>query len=156
MLFLVVGPPAGGKSTWVKNHAQPGDIVVDSDALANTLSPHGSSSHDHSPAVKAVTKEVRRAAIDAAVAMHDDIDTDVYVIHSMPSEQMLRKYHRLGARIVVVDPGPQVVGKRAEAERPPRMRNVVDKWYADITDYVHQFESYWIREEEGKVSECHS
>jgi predicted kinase len=34
MLTVVIGPPAGGKSTWVLERAKPGDIVVDFDRLA--------------------------------------------------------------------------------------------------------------------------
>lgn len=34
-VWLICGPPAAGKSTYVRNHAKPGDIVVDLDAIAS-------------------------------------------------------------------------------------------------------------------------
>lgn len=66
MLTVVIGPPAGGKSTWVRERAKPGDIVIDFDLLACALTGPGGDPHDHTPAVAAVTKAARRAAIDAA------------------------------------------------------------------------------------------
>ena len=43
-LTIVTGPPAGGKSTYVREHAAPGDLVVDLDTIAANLSGHGA--HD--------------------------------------------------------------------------------------------------------------
>jgi hypothetical protein len=45
MLTVVVGPPAGGKSTWVLERAGPGDIVIDFDRLAVALTGEGRVSH---------------------------------------------------------------------------------------------------------------
>lgn len=101
MLYLILGPPASGKSTWVKQHAKPGDITIDYDALANTLTPSDGKPHKHTKHVKAVTKAARQAAIDTAVTL----DCDVYVIHSMPSQRLIDHYLTLGAELVVIDPG---------------------------------------------------
>ncbi len=38
-MILVAGPPAAGKSTWIRDHAKPGDITIDYDTLAQALSP---------------------------------------------------------------------------------------------------------------------
>jgi 5-methylcytosine-specific restriction protein A len=35
--FVITGPPMSGKSTWVKQRAQPGDLVWDLDDLASTM-----------------------------------------------------------------------------------------------------------------------
>jgi predicted kinase len=135
-LFLVVGPPAGGKSTWVGAHAKPGDITVDYDALANVLSPGDSDRHDHSAEVKAVTKACRQAAIDTAVGMRDR--TDVYVIHSTPSKETLHKYLRQGAQVIVVDPGCDVVFDRARHSRPGWMHGAIKRWYDETSKYVEE------------------
>lgn len=34
VITVVTGPPCSGKSTYVRTHARPGDIIVDFDAIA--------------------------------------------------------------------------------------------------------------------------
>lgn len=144
MLYLIVGPPAAGKSTWVAERAKPGDITIDYDALANVLSPHDKD-HDHTVEVKTVTKAARKAAIDAAVKNRHHID--VYVIHSTPSKDTLLKYHRLGAQIVVVDPGEDVVASRARVERPWWMHGAVKRWYTETASFVAEIPTAGVAEQ---------
>lgn len=127
-LTVVIGPPAAGKSTWCRERAQPEDVIIDFDLIANALAAprDGTSKHDHPPAVKALAKVARQAAIDKALTL---TDCDVYLIHSTPSDALLAKYRRAGAEIVVVDPGYDVVMARAKEQRPWWMQPVVKKWY---------------------------
>lgn len=127
-LYIVIGPPAGGKSTWVREHAQPGDITIDYDALANTLTPQAQGSHEHATAVKKVTKAARQAAIDTALNL---VDTDVYIIHSTPSAALLQQYKTHGGQIVTIDPGRDVVLERAKRERPWWMNGAIKRWYEE-------------------------
>lgn len=132
MLYVVTGPPASGKSTWVRDRAEPGDIVIDFDALALTLSPHApDQQHSHTPAVAAVTKAARQAAIDTALRHTNS--TDVYIIHSSPGARALADYHRHGANIVTIDPGEHVVLERCKRERPRAMIKVAEQWYRGHT-----------------------
>lgn len=125
MLFLVVGPPAAGKSTWVASRCGDGDLVVDWDSLASVLSPGcGRVLPRH---VSDVVRAARRAAIDAALEWRDRVD--VYVIHALPSQRMLGFYRRMGARVVVVDPGQSIVVQRCRSERPWQMEQAVKDWY---------------------------
>ena len=39
LIHAVIGPPAGGKSTYVDMHRQPGAVVLDFDALAKAMMP---------------------------------------------------------------------------------------------------------------------
>lgn len=128
-LYLVIGPPAAGKSTWVREQAKPGDITIDYDALACTLAVPGDDPHNHPDHVKQVTKAARQAAIDTALTLA--IDHDVYVIHSTPSDTLLARYRRAGAKTVVIDPGYDTVMARAKQERPWWMQQAVKKWYRD-------------------------
>lgn len=123
-LYLVTGPPAAGKTTWVREHAQPGDITIDYDTIAQALSPE--LDHDHPPHVQTVTKVARQAAIDAAVKL----DCDVYIIHGMPSQRLLTKYQALGAQVVTIDPGADVVLARCKQQRPWRVTQAAKQWYA--------------------------
>jgi hypothetical protein len=129
MLTVVVGPPAAGKSTWVLERAKPDDIVVDYDRLAIALSGIGGDAHDHPPAVCAVTKAARDAAIEAAIKRANRVD--VYLIHSSPSHKRMTEYAAMGADIVTIDPGRDVVRERCKTERPRRMFAVIDEWYRE-------------------------
>jgi hypothetical protein len=129
VLTVVVGPPAGGKSTWVLERAKPSDVVIDFDRLAVALTGPGGDSHDHAPAVTAVTRAARTAAIETA--LRHTGETDVYLIHSSPSAQRIRQYKDLGADIVTVDPGQDVVRERCKTQRPRRMFAVIGEWYRE-------------------------
>lgn len=108
--------------------AEPGDITIDYDALACTLSPPGEDPHDHPDHVKRVTKAARQAAIDTALTLA--ADHDVYVIHSTPSPALITHYQRHGAQVITIDPGYDTVMSRAKAERPWWMQPAIKKWYA--------------------------
>jgi len=129
MLTVVIGPPAAGKSTWVLQRAKPTDIVIDYDRIAVALAGLGADTHDHTPAIAAVTKAARTAAIEAAVRQAEA--TDVWLIHSSPGQRRLDQYRALGADIVTIDPGRDVVRDRCKHERPAKMFAVIDAWYRD-------------------------
>lgn len=126
-LIVVTGPPVSGKSTWVLAHATTRDIVIDFDRLATALTGDGAHGHDHAGPVHAVTRKARQAAIDAALGYAAQVD--VYVIHSTPSRARLDHYRQLGARVVVIDPGRDVVMGRCKAGRPHRMQVAAARWY---------------------------
>ncbi|WP_280489570.1 AAA family ATPase [Nocardia farcinica] len=133
-LYVVIGPPAAGKSTWCQAHATPADIIIDYDRIASALTARRDAGHDHTPAVKAVTKAARRAAIDTAIQHAREVD--VYLIHSTPSPTLLASYRALGARVVTIDPGREIVMRRVKAERPWRMQQVVKQWYEQRPELV--------------------
>lgn len=127
MLHLITGPPAAGKTTWMHQHAKPGDITIDYDALATALTP-GSSDLQHTPRhIQTVIKAARQAAIDTAITMAHQ--HDVYVIHAMPSPALLARYQDAGARIITIDPGRDIVLARCKAERPWQMTQAAKQWY---------------------------
>lgn len=128
-LTVVIGPPAGGKSTWVLERAKPGDVVIDFDRMAVALSGQGGDSHDHASAVTVVTRAARTAAIEAALKLANT--TDVYLIHSSPGAARMQQYRDLGAEVVTIDPGRDVVRGRCKTERPRRMFAVIDEWYRE-------------------------
>lgn len=127
MLYVVTGPPAAGKSTWIQAHAKPRDIVIDLDRIALALAGPGAHDHDHDETLLKVAHRARYGAIDEACQHLDTVD--VYLIHTMPNAKARAKYKRLGARIVVVDPGRDVVMQRVKDMRQPGMEAVVTRWY---------------------------
>lgn len=129
MLYVITGPPAGGKSTWITAHATPRDLVIDLDRIAVALTGPGAPQWNHDPLVQRVAQRARFAAIDEAVKHLDEVD--VYLIHTMPGPKARARYRRLGARIVVVDPGEDTVRERVRAMRSPAMDRVVTRWYRE-------------------------
>ncbi|UYL87831.1 polynucleotide kinase [Gordonia phage OneDirection] len=127
MLYVITGPPAAGKTTWVHGHAQHGDIVIDYDTIAVALTVNHSDDHVHPAQVKTVTKAARRAAIEAALPLADTVD--VYLIHSTPSASQLDSYREHGARIITIDPGKDVVLDRISETRPWQLTNVAKDYY---------------------------
>ena len=124
-LIIVTGPPAAGKTTYVTEHAQPGDIRIDLDHIANTLAGESIDNHEHAAHVLTVAKAARKAAIDAAMKQ----DCDVWLIHTNPTPNQLDNYRAMGAVIHVVDPGKDTVMKRCKAERPKGSLIAAAKWY---------------------------
>ncbi|MFZ3558154.1 AAA family ATPase [Streptomyces sp. BH055] len=127
MLYVITGPPAAGKSSWIEAHAKPQDIVIDLDRITLALTGPGAPNWNHGEVQQRVAQRARYAAIDEAVKYLDKVD--VYLIHTMPKAKALAQYKRLSARIVAVDPGREVVMKRIEVMRSPDMKRVATRWY---------------------------
>ncbi|MGP4048772.1 hypothetical protein [Streptomyces sp. 2A115] len=127
MLYVVTGPPAAGKSSWIKAHAKAQDIVIDLDLMALAMAGPGADHHAHSEVLTKVVHRARYAAMDEAFQHLDKVD--VYVIHTQPNPKALAKYKRLEARIVTIDPGRDIVMQRIDAMRQPGMKRVAARWY---------------------------
>ena len=119
-ITLVTGPPCVGKSTHVQANAQPGDIVIDLDAIALALSAPGVGHHDYDDTTRAVAIAARQAAIDAALAT----DRHVWIISAIPSAKQLAYYQAKGATIVTLDAPADVIAERL-AQRPQRNQALV-------------------------------
>lgn len=127
MLIVVTGPPAAGKSSWIKAHAKADDVVIDLDLMALAMAGPGADHHAHGDVLMRVVHRARFAALNEAYQHLDT--TDVYVIHTQPSAKTLAKYKRLEARIVTIDPGKDIVMGRIKAMRQPGMERVASRWY---------------------------
>ncbi|AQX70124.1 AAA family ATPase [Corynebacterium stationis] len=126
MLHVVIGPPAAGKSTFVKRHSKSGDIVIDFDLIANALSGRASDNHQHEQMTKTVATAARKAALAKAL----DKGATVWMIHSSPSASTLAEYEaRPNTEVHVIDPGKDVVMSRCKSERPATMLKVAAAWY---------------------------
>ncbi|NJP73397.1 hypothetical protein, partial [Streptomyces sp. C1-2] len=119
MLYVVTGPPAAGKTSWITARARPTDIVIDLDRLALALAGPGAPNWQHNETLLRVAHRARFAALDEAVKHRDTVD--VYLIHTMPSAKARARYQRLDAQIVTVDPGRDTVMERVRAMRAPGM-----------------------------------
>ena len=126
MLTVVTGPPCSGKTTWVRDHAQAGDVVVDLDQLGLALTV-GVEHHAYPPAVRRVAIHARRAAVSAAIAEHHR-GASVWVVHSRPTSAQRAMYRRNGGRLVVMAESMRVLVDRAQAERPAWVLDLLARW----------------------------
>lgn len=127
MLTVVTGAPCSGKTTYVRQHALTGDIIIDFDHLAQAL---GSAvDHGHSDDIAAVAAEARHAAIGEAIRQHQK-GHRVWIVDTAPGEKRLRQYAIAGAKIARMDAEPAELHRRADAERPATWHNRIDQWLA--------------------------
>lgn len=124
-LIVITGPPAAGKTTYVAEHAKPGDIRIDLDHIANALAGEPIGNHDHAAHILTVAKAARQAAIDAAIKQ----DCTVWLIHTNPTPKQLDDYQAQGATIHTIDPGKDVVMKRCKTQRPKGSLIAAAQWY---------------------------
>lgn len=128
MLTVVTGPPCSGKSTYVREHAKPGDIVIDFDVLARAL---GSPTPYDPPApILWTAMAARNAAVNAAIRQHQRGAT-AWIIHTRIPHGDRERYERDGAHIVTLNADPQVLHARADEGRPAIWHQLIDQWTPD-------------------------
>ena len=124
MLVIVTGPPCSGKTTYVTGQRQPGDIIIDFDAMAQAL---GATSLDYEqiPAITAVAQYARGAAIKAAITWHHR-GARVWVIDCEPAPSRWQQYALAGARHVRLHADPDEIRRRIDSERPASYHAIAD------------------------------
>lgn len=138
MIHVVIGAPCAGKSTFVRERAKDGDVIVDYDVIATALGcnePHHAKDHVRSAAFRA-----RDAVI--GYLMDNASTCEGWVIHTSPSDEQQKAYAEVGADICVLDTDMQTCLQRCEQDqRPDGTADVIRDWFAkhekrfDMTNY---------------------
>lgn len=106
-IHLVIGPPCSGKTTYVREHARVGDLVVDWDALMAALS--GRAGHVSDPGLSAYIAAARDAVVTrltqrrggteppaawivATTMQHLGMPAQVHVL-DVPAEECIARLH---------------------------------------------------------------
>lgn len=132
-IVVVTGPPAAGKTTFVEQHAKPGDVTIDMDRIARALMPvPPATTHEYPDHVRHVAIAARKAAVRRATRLRERVT--VWLIHAIPTADDLAEYRAFGWRIERIDPGRDVVEHRARTMRPAAMMQHVERWYAEHPD----------------------
>ena len=122
MLVIVTGPPCSGKTTYVTEHREPGDIIIDFDIMAAAL---GADTRDYTAAQVAITQYMRGAAIKSAITWHLH-GTRVWITDCKPSPARWQQYAQAGARHVRLDVDPAELHRRIREERPASYHSVAE------------------------------
>lgn len=129
-ITLVMGPPAAGKSTYVRQHARAGDLIVDYDAIAESL---GADPHQRGQALHPAINAARNAILRALRAGTTGASR-AWIISAHPQADSKFPYHD----VICIDPGLEVARRNAQAaDRPADYRAAIERWYearAAITD----------------------
>ena len=96
---IVCGPPGSGKSTWVREHAQPGDLIVDLDTLWQALS--GQPMYAKPPALYPFVVAARDGTL--AQLEKGGIVTAWVIASGATSTERAAMRERFAARVVVLE-----------------------------------------------------
>jgi len=124
VITVITGPPCSGKTTWVREHAKPGDLIIDFDLIAQALgSPE---SHDHPDWIREVTAAAWAAAIRRAT---QDRHKVAWIIDSRPRPERQQAYDRARARHVRLTASKDDLHRRADTDsRSPQCHQRIDEF----------------------------
>ena len=129
MLYVITGPPCSGKSTWVKEKAKPGDIVIDLDRIALAITAESTPHHDYPKHIRKAAIMLRKQAVAQALAYSRAGNS--YVIHAKPNIKARANYKKAQATIIELTAPLDVLLSRAAAERPAWVAGMIRTWYTD-------------------------
>lgn len=108
---IVCGPPCAGKNHYIEQHGQPGDVVIDWDAIAVELG--SPKQHHHPKAMYAQIAAEYERRLDQ-VEQDPPADRDVWIIRGLPERTERQAWaERFGAVVVALTPPMDVLLQRA-------------------------------------------
>ena len=126
-IILVTGPPGAGKTTYARTHANPNDLILDWDALAEAMRPGESRTGgpDQTPtSVGTGRGDATRLARNSILRALQRAELDVpqaWILSTNPNAETMFPYHD----VVTIDPGIEA----CKARRPHSLHHVIDRWY---------------------------
>lgn len=129
MIYIVTGPPCVGKSTWVKERAKLGDMVIDLDRIALSITSEDTPHHEYARHVRSTAIAMRIVAVNCA--MNYGRSGTSYIIHAKPAVRARAQYKKRGAIFIDLTAPLAVLMERAKNERPPWVASMIPRWYDD-------------------------
>lgn len=148
MIHVITGAPCSGKSTYARENAQPGDVVVDFDAIADALG--NPTPYEPPENIRKCALAAREAVIDACI----DGDMESWIIHTNPSDAQRAAYMDAGAEFVEMGTDMETCLERAEADgRPERTAQSIIEWFQGQkgSNMELQYKSFEITEDGGEI-----
>lgn len=123
-MTVVCGPPGAGKTTYVAQHAKPGDVVLDLDDIIRDLfGIHGHDANDLGMVAAAIRER------NARLGRLTKGDT-AWLIAGAPSMTERQYWQERGATVVLINPG-HIECIRRTAHRQRDYTAAVMMWFAD-------------------------
>lgn len=126
-LTIVSGPPASGKTTYLKDNAKPGDIVIDLDGIMTRLNArytHWSGALDKGLFNRAIRERNRMLG-----QLKNESGKRAWFIVSAPTNAERTWWQsKLGGDIVLLHPGAEVCKRRAIERGTPNAVAGIDRW----------------------------
>ncbi len=136
-VFIVHGSPLSGKSSWVKENMNEGDLIIDIDNIWECVS--GCDKYIKPNRLKSIVFSVRDNLLEC-VKYRKGKWLNAYIISSLPfKNERERLADQLGARMVHIDTDKEVCIKRLYDN--PDGRDT-EQWQAFIEEYFSQYELY--------------
>ena len=136
MIHVILGAPCSGKSTYVREHAKSGDVIVDFDAIAKAL---GADGHLPDGDIKQAAFAARKSVIDYCVKS----GCESWIIHTSPSDEQREAYEKAGAEFIEMDTDMETCLQRAaDDDRPPETEQI-------LRDYFEAANAVFLMPEKG-------
>jgi len=117
-MILVAGPPCGGKTTYVRNHALPEDKTLDYDDIIEEL---GATRYTRDPHVMA----------QAQCLWIERMPSTTWAILTAPRRSERGRFRAMHhASVVVVMAPMDICLERAASERPLPWQDAIRRWFA--------------------------
>ena len=128
--WIVAGAPCSGKSTFVRDHLHPSELVYDYDLMHVALS--GQRLYQHDPAIKKYVFAARDAVFRELEA---NIQQAAYVVTATRRTSELQSLkERFGAEVILLTVDRDAAHNRCDADgRPQEWHRYIDEWF-DQTD----------------------
>ena len=124
MIHVVIGAPCAGKSTYVRENAKSGDVIVDYDAIAKAL---GADGHLPDGDIKQAAFAARKSVIDYCIKS----GCEAWIIHTSPTDEQREAYEKANAEFIELDTDLETCLQRAaDDDRPPGTEQIIRDYFA--------------------------
>lgn len=136
---VVAGPPGSGKTTYVADRSEPGDLVVDLDAVRLALG--AAHAHDDDPALYRFACEARDAVLGKLAANPAGLRR-AWIIRCAPGRlERMDLRNRFAATVVVLETPPAECLRRYRLDDTrPQSPAVVAEWSELVDEWWRSYE----------------